>query len=515
MGLSVLAGSFLLFAYQLRAAPAIPEYPDPRFREARDLISARVAKDIPSIGISVIHEGKIVWEEVQGLADVGKQIRADMDTAYPVASIAKGITSTGVVLLAEQGLVDLDRGLESYIGDEILTMLPDTKSTATVRDLLTMTAGFPMGFMGVYDGNSMPARETIFKRYGGIQVFPPGEVFHYSNFSTGLAEFVIEKVTGKPFGEAMRELVFNPMAMKSTFYSGDTREGVLVASGHEDNGLAWPAHISIPAGGGGAYSSVSDLRNYALAHLGQSTFGGMEASKPPISRKARQILHDKVASRSNEMFAHGWWRLNLGGGMDMIVSDGHGSGMALVQIIPEQELAVICVMNIRKNEPNGQPLINHLANMVTEAILPGFAERHEEFFQNMAESAPDAASVAHGENALGHWRGHVQTYDGNRVPLSMWFSENGEVRIELEGKDKMLLTDLRTQFGVMEGWFKGKLNTSIGNEGAIDILGRFRAEQDRITGYLNANFYDDRGVYDLPNPVYLLRADSDLTDITR
>jgi len=471
--------------------------PDSRFIEIRHLIEQRVADDIPSFGISVIHKGEVLWEEAFGWADIENRTAATPHTLYSIASVSKSITATGVMLLAERGDLDLNAPIDEYVGAGIITPLAEAEQPATIQDLLTMTAGFPMGFMAIYEPNPVPKREDLLLHHGGIQVFPPGKIFHYSNFSLGVAEIVVESATGKSFADAMAEVLFAPAGMKSTIYSGSPTAGHHMATNYETDGTPWPTHTSMPAGGAGSHSSVSDLRQYALAHLGYSA--GV------ISPSIRDSMHIDPSEASQGMFAVGWWVVDLGDGMSLVVSDGHGAGMALVQLLPDEDVAVICVMNTRKNDADGQALTNKVANMVFDVISPGFSARHDKFWAHRKEAEKATMASRPTSENLGLWSGYVRTYDDKRLSLELLVQADGDIHVTLEDQYTVLLTEARYRNGMLEGWFPGLLTVDVPFDRNQDILARFLFEDNQARGYLNASFDDARGVYELSSFVYLER----------
>ena len=473
-------------------APNSGVIPDDRFAEIRSLIEARVADDIPSFGISVIHKGDILWEEAFGWADVKNQLAATPATMYSIASISKSITSTGVMLLAERGDLNLDDSIDEYLEEGLVKKLAQSNRWTTVRDLMTMTAGFPMGFMSTYDTSPAPDRDQLLRHHGALQVFAPGEVFHYSNFSLGVAELVIEEATGQTFNDAMDEILFEPLGMHSTVYSGSSKDTDNLAINYEPNGAPWPGQTSMPAGGAGSYSSISDLRRYALAHLGHTQ--ARDGSASLISPSTRKTLHTDTTALSDHMFAAGWWSLDLGDGARLVVSDGHGAGMALVQLYPHKGLAVICAMNTRKNDPDGVALTNKVANQVFEILSPGFTAKHEEFFAGLAESS--AAKTFPTSDYVGRWNGYVRLLDDSHMSLELLVQPDGDVHVTLEDQYTVLLTETRFQNSVLEGWFPGLIPVQVENDRVHDILGRFRFHENLVEGYLNANFDDANGTGD-------------------
>jgi len=482
-------------------APNSSVIPDDRFAEIRTLIEARVADDIPSFGISVVHNGEVLWEEAFGWADIENEVAATPATMYSIASISKSITSTGMMLLAARRDLNLGDSIEEYLEEGFVKKLAQSNRRTTVRDLMTMTAGFPMGFMSTYDSSPAPDRDQLLRHHGALQVFAPGEVFHYSNFSLGVAELVIEEATGQSFNDAMDEVLFEPLGMHSTVYSGSSIDIGTLAVNYEPNGTPWPVQTSLPAGGAGSYSSIADLRRYALAHLGHPQEKGGTTSL--ISPAIRDVMHIETTMLSDHMFAAGWWSLDFGDGARLVVSDGHGAGMALVQLYPHEDLAVICAMNTRKNDPDGAALTNKVANQVFEILSPGFTAKHDETFARLAESSTGKAFPT--SEYVGRWSGYVRLMDDSRMSLDLLVQPDGDVHVTLEDQYTVLLTETRFQNGVLEGWFPGLIPVQVENDRVHDILGKFRFREDTVEGYLNANFDDANGTYDLPNSIYLKR----------
>ena len=478
---------------------------DARFSAARQLIIDRVAKDIPSFGIAVVHHGEVLWEESFGWADVETKRPATPDTPYALASVAKSITSTGVLLLAQERRLSLDDPVQKFGVNDTLTPLSGSNHDTTVRHLLNMTAGVPMGFMNMYEPHVAPDRNTLLRDHGGIQVFAPGEVFHYANFSHALAGLVIEGATDQPLNQAMTNVLFEPAGMTNTFYSGVTDDRKKAALSYDDSGSPFPLSTSLPAGGGGIYSSVSDLRKYVLAQLGHPGDGGGEVL---ISAATRRAMHGEITPKSDGMFALGWWVVDLGDGANLVISDGHGTGMALVQMIPSEDIGVICVMSTRMTEPSGNGFTNVVANMVVDELMPGFSDRLEQFFAELARRNQEQSTYRAKEETMGRWSGFVRTFDDKQIPIEFLLQPDGDIHVTMEDQYEVLLTETRYQNGLLEGWFPGLLPSAIPTDRSHDILARILFDETTARGYLNANFSDHRGSFELPSYLYLERDQS-------
>ncbi|HEV2130131.1 MAG TPA: serine hydrolase domain-containing protein, partial [Longimicrobiaceae bacterium] len=119
----VAAGVLLLLAVLLlgTAAPLPAQTPDrraDRFEDVRAIIRHVMQEnELPSVVVAVAKDGRILWEEGFGLADRERQIPATPQTPYSLASISKPMTATAIMMLAEQGRIDLDRPVDDYLGE--------------------------------------------------------------------------------------------------------------------------------------------------------------------------------------------------------------------------------------------------------------------------------------------------------------------------------------------------------------------------------------------------------------
>jgi N-acyl-D-amino-acid deacylase len=181
--------------------------------------------DLPGAAVAVVKDGRLVYSRGFGLADVEKKEAVRPDDLFRIASISKPITSAVVMKLVEQGKLRLDEPVLSYFGD--LEPLPGDAemdprfAKITIRHCLQHSGGFDRGKS--FDPMFMPKplmkltkppveAETIIRFMLGRPLdFSPGERYAYSNFGYCLLGRIIEKVTGKPYEAAAREMVLRPI----------------------------------------------------------------------------------------------------------------------------------------------------------------------------------------------------------------------------------------------------------------------------------------------------------------
>ncbi len=115
-----------------------------RWESVRALILEKMQKDgLPSVAVAVAWDGKIIWGEAWGWANLVKKIKATPQTMYSLASASKPVTATGLMVLAERRLVDIDKPADDYLGPVKLTGYAGNASQATVRRILQHVAGLP------------------------------------------------------------------------------------------------------------------------------------------------------------------------------------------------------------------------------------------------------------------------------------------------------------------------------------------------------------------------------------
>jgi CubicO group peptidase (beta-lactamase class C family) len=125
--------------------------PSDRFENLKDSISKKIDNgDIPSLTVAVFENGKIIWMEAFGYADKENKIKATPNTLYGIASISKPVTATGIMKLHEDGKIDLDADIETYLNDTKLKYYVSDSNKVSCRNLLSHTSGLPMHFQYYY-----------------------------------------------------------------------------------------------------------------------------------------------------------------------------------------------------------------------------------------------------------------------------------------------------------------------------------------------------------------------------
>ena len=121
--------------------------PPTMFETIRAEIVERVGKgEMPSMAVAVSQHGEIIWEEAFGWADRETKTPATPETVYPIGSLAKSITATGVMILVERGVIRLDDPITAFLPEGSLTVYEGQPEAVTVRRVLHMRGGIPHGW---------------------------------------------------------------------------------------------------------------------------------------------------------------------------------------------------------------------------------------------------------------------------------------------------------------------------------------------------------------------------------
>ncbi len=178
------------------------------------LKSEMARRHIPGLSVAVVRDGKVVKSQGYGQASPELSVPATPATAYQIGSLTKQFTAAAILRLAQDGRLGVDDRITKYLNG-----LPASWKGITVRQLLNQTSGIP----NYREGLDMGA---LLKDYTGADIlrmasakpllFAPGTKFDYSNTNYHLLGMIVEKVTGKPYGDFLQERFFRPLGMTAT-----------------------------------------------------------------------------------------------------------------------------------------------------------------------------------------------------------------------------------------------------------------------------------------------------------
>jgi CubicO group peptidase (beta-lactamase class C family) len=234
--------------------------PDALARALDDLLAtAQAAQRMPAVVAAAFRDGEVVWQRALGVADVEADAPATVDHAFRIGSITKTFTAVCVLQLREEGLVDLDAALRSYV--------PEAPPGPTVRQALAHLTGIQREIPGnIWETLVMPGREEVLARLEDAeQVLRAHERFHYSNLVYSLLGELVVRRTGLSFADVLAARVLEPLGLSSTGLvpTGPRAAGYLVSPWADAVERERDVEIpDPPAAMGQLWSTVGDLARY-------------------------------------------------------------------------------------------------------------------------------------------------------------------------------------------------------------------------------------------------------------
>lgn len=235
---------------------------DGELGDALDAYLTRLAYYGFSGGVLVRSEGETVLRKGYGLANRDEDTPNTAVTRFDVGSISKQFTAAAVLRLQELEKLDVTASIASVF-DGVVDV-PDDKQPITIHHLLTHTSG--LNHAQDFQGVNLGLRDAMLRHVlGSALAAVPGETFQYSNVGYFLLGAIIEIVSGEPFEDAVRALIFEPAGMDNTTYVGDDAlDDQPVAHGYDyARGDVGPAHRTWfgwgHRGAAGVISTIDDL----------------------------------------------------------------------------------------------------------------------------------------------------------------------------------------------------------------------------------------------------------------
>lgn len=297
----------------------------------------------PGIAIALL-DGNEVWAHAFGLADLEDGAPLKADSSFRLASVAKSMTAIAVLQLAEQGRLDLDAEIQTYV-----PYFPRKNFPVRVRQLLGHLGGithYKDREKELHIQSHKTTREAIqiFADYD--LVAEPGTKFNYSTYGFNLLGAAVEGASGQSYGDYMREHVWGPLAMKDTRLDDPRAIIPNRVRGYEwDDGRLRNSEfvdISSRFGGGGVRTTVLDLIRYARGILDGKLLS------PASTRTMTQRM--RTTDGRYTSYAMGWEVQPISGHYAIWHSGGQNETRTLLFLLPERHAAIAAATNFESGD---------------------------------------------------------------------------------------------------------------------------------------------------------------------
>ena len=311
--------------------------------------------------VLVAQEGEVIYKKGFGVANMEWDIPNQTDTKFRIASVTKPFTAILIMQLVEEGKLDLQVPISTYLPD----YPKETGSQITIHQILTHTSGLTRDYSDKKTISKYPDRQRLkdlVKEFSSLPLeFVPGDHFAYSNTGYIVLSYIIETVTNKSYETILKENILDPLAMNNT---GTDKHRPLIKNRAKGYFKSWGdyyngdyADMSSIMGVGNIYSTVEDL-----FILDQALY-----TDTLLPKKYRDLLFTKHVDDSDEGDHYGYgWELKekpIGNSEDNVITNGHSGSMngftALYTRIPASKSSVIFLNN------SGGAFLNSMTTAIT------------------------------------------------------------------------------------------------------------------------------------------------------
>lgn len=335
----------LKYVWFLLLLVAMPTHANPDFSELDKLVIEELKeRNTPGAVVAIVSGDRVVYQKAFGLANVETRAEMQPEMLFRLGSTTKMFTAAALVALAEQNKLKLNepiatrvKGLNAKVG------------AVTPHELLSNSAGL-RDFAAPVISNDDPALGNMVRSWKDEIFFAgQGEIYSYSSAGFWLSGFVLEEIHGKPYADAMNEILFKPLGMERTTLRPLMAMTYPLATPHAlvegkptivrpffNNVAMWPA--------GSIFSNAKDLSRWVIAFLNDGRLDGKQVLSPALIGKMAGH-HIPVAGEKGSYYAYGLTVFKYKdtefvghGGF----SRGYGS---MIQMAPARKFAVIVLTN--------------------------------------------------------------------------------------------------------------------------------------------------------------------------
>lgn len=295
-------------------------------------------RHIPGAAVAVVKNGRVVRMKGYGVASLEFGVPVTTETVFEIGSVSKQMTAAGIMLLVQDGKVNLDERISKYLPNT-----PEAWKDVTVRHLLTHTSGIKSytGLDGFDLSQRMSMADFIRKLSPHPLEFIPGEKNIYSNSGFNLLAYIIETQSGKRYFDFMRERIFIPLGMTKTADRDPQFVIPLRANGYEwrdnrHNGR--DGNLTDLMGAGSIVSTINDMTKWEAALRGDKF----------LSAESKKMIWTQFTFNNGKLSPYGFgWRISDVRGHKLIGHTGQtaGFGAAIFRYV-DDDVTVIVLTNL-------------------------------------------------------------------------------------------------------------------------------------------------------------------------
>jgi len=334
---------------------------------------------VPGMAVATLRDGQIESRSY-GITSIGTGHAVTPDTLFQIGSISKLYTSTLAMILVDEGRLDLDEPVTTYLPNFTLKDKEALK-VISLRHLLSHTSGVFGDFFDDF-GMGDDALERYVEAMAELrQIYAPNELWSYTNSGFNLAGRMIEKVMDKPFEDVMRYKLIEPAGLENTVQFAHEAITYPVAVGHthpdpdDEGNLEIARKYPLPRtsqAAGGIIATAEDVLKFARMHLDFGVANGNRILSESTV-KEMQTTQTKAANMADE-WGLGWMIFDLSGTKGI----GHGGTtngfQAVMRAVPESNFAIAILTNSDRGHAAERPILKWAFQHYLNISLPEHQE---------------------------------------------------------------------------------------------------------------------------------------------
>ncbi|QVQ50223.1 beta-lactamase family protein [Spiractinospora alimapuensis] len=441
------------------AAPLSPE-------TAQEFLDSRVAElleehQAPGVGVAIVGDGELVGAVGHGYADIDRELPVDpATTSFHTGSAAKTYTAVAVLQLVEEGLVDLDEDVNTYLPDDARVEDTYPGDPVTLHHLLTHTAGFEerMDGMILTDPDQVSPLGAHFASSEVERIRPPGGLVAYSNHGFGLAGLVVEEVTGVPFDEYAEDNIFTPLGMDQSGFGqmDQARERFDVPTFHDADGEPLPDYYMEEIPAGSAVATVEDMARFLLALLDADKGDGQRVLTP----ESVELLLSHQGGPASQVNGAGYGIWEYQSSPDAFTHGGDWIGAYTRYVfVPELDLGVYVAVN----GSDGTAASRDLRTAVIDEFMREFASAD----LPMGEADPAADLQPYTGVFVTTRKSHSDLNRIQEIVGNLRVSDNGDGTLDIAGPDAVDDRWLPVRDGVFVAQNGGDMIEFVSRDGEV------------------------------------------------
>ena len=326
---------------------------------------------VPGAVVVVVKDGAVLYEKGYGYADYDKRIPVDARTTlFRPGSTSKLFTWTAVMQLVEQGKINLDADVNTYLDFKIPAYhgLP-----VTMRMLMTHRAGFSETARDLlFYGRPPPPLGEVLARYVPPRIFTPDGGPGYSNYGAALAGYIVQRVSGESFDDYIAHHIFAPLNMAHSTFAQPLPASFApnMSKGYETWDKPGPGFEVVNVPPAGALSATGDdMSHFMIAHLQDGRYGSTQILQPQTA----EMMHTTVTRAFPDLDGNllGFYQQNING--HRVIAHGGDTNFfhSDLSLFLDDNVGLFISVNAKGKDGMGEFLRDSLFDAFADRYFPG------------------------------------------------------------------------------------------------------------------------------------------------